>query len=76
MANTNIKISQLNTANSPLNANDLFVIVQNGETKKVTRQSTGMITSVTVTNIVTLTQSEYDAIAEPDEATLYIVTGA
>jgi hypothetical protein len=35
---------------------------------------TGITGADAITNIVSLTQAEYDAIAEPDAATLYVVT--
>jgi hypothetical protein len=51
-------------------------VTEGGEPITITRDNADIITSPTVNQIVTLTQSEYDSIAEPDEKTLYIVTGA
>lgn len=36
---------------------------------------TGVTGADTVTNIMSLTQAEYDAIATPDASTIYIITG-
>lgn len=35
----------------------------------------GYISSTSVSNVVTLTQAQFDAIAEKDDATLYVVVG-
>ncbi|MBK1699748.1 phage upper tail fiber protein [Thiococcus pfennigii] len=40
----------------------------------VLSNTTGIAGADRVTNIVSLTQAEYDAIAEPDGATLYVIT--
>lgn len=36
---------------------------------------TDVVTSTDVTDIVVLTQAEYDALDPPDESTLYVIVG-
>ena len=81
MADT--KISELTANTSPVAADIAAVSKSDASaTNKVTLQkiaqlfsdNTGITGADRITNIVSLTQSEYDALT-PDATTLYIITG-
>jgi hypothetical protein len=42
--------------------------------KMVVSDTTGITGADAITNIVSMTQAEYDAIGTPDAATLYVIT--
>jgi hypothetical protein len=79
----NLKISQLNDADA-LTGTELVECVQDGANVKTTAQAiaslailsdiTGISGADRVTNIISLTQAEYNAIT-PDSATLYVIVG-
>lgn len=77
-----VKISQL-TANASPSATDVAAVSDSGATvtNKVTLQAiarlfsdpSGVTGADAVTNVMSLTQAEYDAIT-PDASTLYVIT--
>ena len=78
---TDKKITALNAlATADLNlATDSLVIVNNNESKKITPNNlmSGRVQSTNVNNMVTITQSNYDALVAAstvDANTLYIIT--
>jgi hypothetical protein len=70
-----LKISQLTEAELPFSGSELIPVVQDGTNKKVAFGDLELIASSSISSIVTLTQSEYDAIETPNPTTLYIVAG-
>lgn len=78
-----VKISELTTNASPV-ADDIAAVSKSdaSATNKVTLQkiaqlfsdNTGITGADRVTNIVSLTQAEYDALT-PDASTLYVIIG-
>lgn len=78
---TDKKITALNAlATADLNlTTDSLVIVNNNESKKITPNNlmSGRVQSTNVNNMVTITQSNYDALVAAstvDANTLYIIT--
>lgn len=78
-----VKISEL-TANASPAAADVAAVSNAAATatNKVTLQAiarlfsdpSGVTGADAITNVMSLTQSEYDAIATPDASTLYVIT--
>lgn len=77
-----LKISEMTSATT-LGGTELLPIVQSGSNKKITvdlfksglveSDTTGITGANIVTNIVTISQSNYDAISTPDANTIYII---
>jgi hypothetical protein len=77
-----LKISAM-TAADPLTGTEIIPIVQGGNNRTasvdditnglVESDVTGIAGANTITNIVSLTQAEYDAIGAPDAATVYVI---
>jgi hypothetical protein len=75
---TDKKITELNAlAAADINLGaDSLVIVNDNESKKITPGNlmSGRVQSTNVTNLVTITQNDYDNLSSPDANTLYIIT--
>lgn len=81
------KISQLNIADE-LSGSEEMIVVQSGETKKISISSasshinsdviksatSGIPGALSLTNIVSIGQSEYEALELKNPSTLYIIT--
>lgn len=78
-----LKISQLPAASLPLSGTELIPVVQSGENKYATptdiklglvkSDTTGISGAGAITNIVTISQANYDALAVKDANTVYII---
>lgn len=78
-----LKISQMPAATTPLTGTELIPIVQDGVNKTATpdniqsglvkSNATGITGAITVSNIVTISQANYNAIAVKDPNTVYVI---
>lgn len=78
-----LKISQMPAATTPLTGTELIPIVQDGVNKTATpdnirsglvkSNATGITGASTVSNIVTISQANYNAIAVKDPNTVYVI---
>jgi hypothetical protein len=80
-----LKISQMTAANLPLAGSETLPLIQGGNNRAVSVDNirdglvesdvTGITGADVINNIVSLTQAEYDAIAAPNVATVYVILG-